>query len=67
MTHFLAFRYRKRITLAACVLQTLQKKCNTNSTMYYKYHGFRVQTDIGCILQGNRNTRSGACMTIYLV
>ena len=41
MTYFLASRYRKRITLAACVLQTLQKKCNTNSTMYYKTLEFR--------------------------
>lgn len=56
MTHFLCSRYRKRITLAACVLQTKQKKCNTNSTMYYKTHGFREQTDIAFILHGNRNT-----------
>lgn len=35
--------------------------------MYYKNPGFRVAPDIGCIIHGNRNTRSGACITNYLV
>lgn len=35
---------------------SLQKKCNTNSMMYYKNPEFSVAPDIGCIIHGNRNT-----------